>query len=451
MPTFLVLLLDTAFIAGAIELAAWIIGTYFFEGADVGFRGVTVSATAGLIAGAATSYLTGLHQPSLIIQRREVLLRSAVVGAATALAVLLASHLVWYQALGRTSILMAGVLTGVGVLSWRLIYARYIERGPRVRVAVLGDGDVERGLARSLGEVRHARFDVVGLLGDAATDAGESASPPTLGDYGAAAESCRTHTIDTVMVVGSASLGSAKQRALAELRVSGVEIRTAEIALMALLRRAPLEMVDDRWLLNLFEQLDQSRDRVKRVLDVAVSIAGLAGFAVLLPWLFILVKLDSPGPFFFSQARVGLGNRPFRLFKIRTMKVAPAGSGEQWAKQSDDRTTRIGRLLRRTRIDELPQFWNVLVGDMSVVGPRPEQPSIAADLETEISYFSYRHLVKPGITGWAQIHFGYAGTVEESRTKLAYDLYYVRHHTLVLDLDVMLRTFFVMLARIGSR
>lgn len=451
MPTFLVLLLDTAFIAGAIELAAWIIGTFFFEGADVGFRGVTVSATAGLITGAATSYLTGLHQPSLIIQRREVLLRSAVVGGATALAVLLASHLVWYQALGRTSIMMAGAMTAAAVLSWRLVYARFIERGPRVRVAVLGDGELERSLASSLAEVRHARFDVVGLLGDVPPSDAPSPSPPQLGSYAEAADACRAHDVDTVMVIGSAPLSPSKQRALAELRVAGVEIRTAEIALMALLRRTPLEMVDDRWLLNLFEQLDQSRDRVKRVLDVVVSALGLLGFGLLFPWLFVLVKLDSSGPFFFSQSRVGLGNRPFRLFKIRTMKVATAGSSEQWAKQSDDRTTRIGRLLRRTRIDELPQFWNVLVGDMSVVGPRPEQPSIAAELETEISYFSYRHLVKPGITGWAQIHFGYAGTVEESRTKLAYDLYYVRHHTLVLDLDVMLRTFFVMLARIGSR
>ena len=219
---------------------------------------------------------------------------------------------------------------------------------------------------------------------------------------------------------------------------------------MALQRRVPVELVDERWLLHLFEQLDTSRDRIKRVVDIAVATAGLAVLVALMPLLYVLVKLDSRGPFFFIQPRVGFGNRPFALFKIRTMRAVDYPS-EAWTADRDIRTTRVGRLLRRTRLDELPQFLNVLRGEMSVVGPRPEQPRIARRLEQQIQHFSYRHLVKPGITGWAQIHHGYAGTVAQSRTKLAYDLFYVRHHTLGIDLDIMLRTFFVMLARIGSR
>ncbi len=449
MPTLFILLLDAATIAGAIELPAWVPATWFFAGADVGFRGVTVSATAGLFAGVGASYLTGLHQPSLMIEFREVFLRSLLVGMATAMAVLLASHFVWYQALGRTTLVLIAAFSPAGVMLWRLLYARFLRHGPRVPVVVLGDGKRERTLAHMLSDVKHARYTVAGLLGNGADDVGDRI--PVLGPVEDAVAVCRAHGVGTVMVIGSSDLEPARRAALAALRVSGFQIDIAEATLMLLQRCVPLDLVDERWLLHLFEQLDQGRDRIKRVVDVAVAGVGLLVFAALLPVLWPLVKLTSTGPFFFAQVRVGLGNRPFKLYKIRTMTVAEDAPHEQWAAQADARTTAVGRFLRRSRLDELPQFWNVLRGDMSVVGPRPEQPAIAADLEKQISFFSYRHLVKPGITGWAQIHFGYAGSIDESRTKLAYDLFYVRHHTLSLDLDIMLRTAFVMLARIGSR
>ncbi len=446
MPPALLLLLDASFIALAVEVTAWILGTFLYPGADVGFRGVSVSATAGLLGGVATSYLTGLNRSSLVLHRKEVALRSLLVGMATSLGVLLASHFVWYQAVGRTMLLMVGAMSALSVFTWRIVYRRYLERGPRVRVAVLGDGPLQRGLLTTMLPDHHPQYEMVGLLG-------HSTDPElqTLGEIRDAVEACVRHRINVVTVVGSSPMGPEHHLALAELRVHGFELRTAEAMFMALEQRVPVEMIDERWLLNLFEQLDQTRDRVKRMLDVCVSAAGLAFFGLLFPFLYVLVRLDSPGPFFYSQARVGLGNREFRIYKVRTMKVAPRDADEQWAKSGDDRMTRLGRFLRRSRIDEMPQFWNVLQGDMAIVGPRPEQPKIAAELERTVNYFSYRHLVKPGITGWAQINHGYAASVDESRTKLSYDLYYVRHHTLALDLDIMLRTFFVMLARIGSR
>lgn len=451
MPTFVILLLDTGFIAAAIELTAWVVRQLFFHEANVGFQGVTVAATAGLLAGVTTSYLTGLHRPSLLVQRRETSWRSLLVGVATAMGVLVASHFVWYQALGRTALLLVGISSAAGVMLWRLVYARFLARGPRNRVVVLGNTDHDFALGQALSQVAHARYDVAGVFGERRPDASDSQTLPVLGPLDDAVELCQSEAINTVIVVGSASPSEAQHRALTKLRVSGVEIRTAEVTLMELQGQVPIDMVDERWLLNLFDQLDQGRDRVKRLLDIAVACLGLAVLGSLLPLLWVIVKLDSPGPLFFSQQRVGLGNRVFSVLKIRTMRVACAGAAQTWAQTGDKRTTVIGRLLRRTRIDELPQFWNVLRGEMSVVGPRPEQPAITTELEQQIDFFNYRHLVKPGITGWAQIHFGYAGSVEESRTKLGYDLYYVRHHTLLLDIDIMLRTFFVMVARIGSR
>lgn len=446
MPRALILVLDASFIALAVELTAWILGTFLYPGADVGFRGVTVSTTAGLLGGIATSYLTGLHQSSLVLLRKEVALRSMFVGGATSLGVLLASHFVWYQAVGRTMLVMVGAISALLVFSWRIVYGRYLLRGPRVRVAVLGDGALERGVLATMQQDRHPQYEMVGLLGHS-----EDPDIEVLGRIEDAVEACILHRINVITVVGSSPMGPQHHVALAKLRVHGFELRTAEAMYMALEQRVPMEMVDERWLLNLFEQLDQTRDRVKRMVDICVSAVGLAAFAVLFPLLYVLVRLDSPGPFFYAQERVCLGNRVFRIYKVRTMKVAPSHADELWASSDDARMTGLGRVLRRSRIDEMPQFWNVLRGDMSIVGPRPEQPAIAAELERSINYFSYRHLVKPGITGWAQINHGYAASVDESRTKLSYDLYYVRHHTLALDLDIMLRTFFVMLARIGSR
>jgi exopolysaccharide biosynthesis polyprenyl glycosylphosphotransferase len=446
MPAPLILLLDASFIALAVELTAWILGAFLFPGSDVGFRGVTVSATAGLLGGIATSYLTGLHQSSLVLHRKEVALRSLFVGAATALGVLLASHFVWYQALGRTMLLMVAATSALSVFAWRLVYGRYLQRGPRVRVAVLGDGPAEHALLAQLQGDKHPQYEMTGLLGRS-----QDPALSALGSIDDAVGACQREHVDIITVVGSSSMGPEHHEALAQLRVHGFELRTAEALFMALERRVPVDMVDERWLLGLFEQLDQTRDRVKRMVDICVSLLGLAFFGLLFPGLYLLVRLDSPGPFFYTQERVGLGNRVFRIFKVRTMKVAPPGADEQWAQSADARMTRLGRFLRRSRIDEMPQFWNVLRGDMSIVGPRPEQPKLAAELEASINFFSYRHLVKPGITGWAQINHGYAASVDESRTKLSYDLYYVRHHTLALDLDIMLRTFFVMLARIGSR
>jgi lipopolysaccharide/colanic/teichoic acid biosynthesis glycosyltransferase len=217
-------------------------------------------------------------------------------------------------------------------------------------------------------------------------------------------------------------------------------------------RQLPLDLVDTRWVLAAFEQIDRPLVRkLKRVIDLAVAGTGLVVLAALWPALWLLVRLDSPGPVLFAQERVGHRGRAFRLYKVRTMTHASAGAPARWARQGDARITRVGGVLRRLRIDELPQLWNVLRGDMSLVGPRPEQPAIVEELQRHIAFFDYRHLVKPGITGWAQIHQGYAASVEASAVKLSYDLYYVGRHSLAMDLDIILRTLFVMAARIGSR
>jgi exopolysaccharide biosynthesis polyprenyl glycosylphosphotransferase len=219
-----------------------------------------------------------------------------------------------------------------------------------------------------------------------------------------------------------------------------------------LLGRVPLELVPgDQVLSRLSEQLvfSQGYALAKRGLDLLVAI-GL-GLAVLptLPLIALAIKLDSPGPVFYTQDRVGLGGRIFRIYKFRTMRRDAERHGAVWASERDPRVTRIGRFLRLTRVDEIPQLWNVIRGDMTLVGPRPERPEFTADLARTLPGYDKRHVVKPGLTGWAQVCYRYASSVRDTKIKVEYDLYYIKHASLWLDMKILWRTIGVVLGMRG--
>lgn len=212
-------------------------------------------------------------------------------------------------------------------------------------------------------------------------------------------------------------------------------------------------------------------EKVRRAFDIVFATAALTVLSPIILLIAIVVKLDSPGPVLYRQLRIGLdqrnfsrtasqhgervvdlGGRPFMIHKFRTMRVdAEHKTGPVWATMDDMRTTRVGKFLRKYRLDEIPQFWDVLRGDMSVVGPRPERPNFVGKLRREIAEYSLRQSVRPGITGWAQVNQGYDQTVDDVRTKLEYDLEYVRRQSLWFDIHIMLKTLPVMLAREGAQ
>ena len=475
MPTVLVFLIDLLLAALAVEGAGWIVRLGFHPEATLGFSGTTVAAVAAAMTAALGCYLTGLHTPTLLIQRKQIIARVALVSLASALATLVIAYFIWYQPIGRTGIGLIGALSFVLLSTWRLAYGRFLATGPRIPMVVLGTGPIERRFAQRLNSLSHTRYVIRGFISGgeleflhAASAAecepppsrsvvlGESVAtdvpmPPELGRIEDVVAVCQREGIVHAVIVGVSGLSPAQVRAMSQLQAHGVRVHTAGNIWMNVALQVPIDMVDARWVLNTFEQLDRPGVlAAKRLLDLGVAALGLSLFGLMLPLLWLVHKLDSPGPFFYSQDRVGAGGQLFRVHKIRTMRVADDRE-QRWAAQTDDRTTRYTRMLRRLRIDEFPQFWNVIRGEMSLVGPRPEQPKIVEQLEQDIPYFGYRHLVKPGITGWAQIHQGYAASVDESAIKLSYDLYYVGRLSVLMDLDIMLRTAFVMLARIGSR
>jgi exopolysaccharide biosynthesis polyprenyl glycosylphosphotransferase len=190
---------------------------------------------------------------------------------------------------------------------------------------------------------------------------------------------------------------------------------------------------------------------VKRVMDMALALLMLLVTSPILPLIALAIRLDTPGPIFFKQVRVGRGGKIFKIMKFRSMRQdAEANTGAVWAIDGDSRITRVGRFLRKSRLDEIPQLWNVLVGDMSFVGPRPERPEFDEELEREIPFYRARRAVRPGLTGWAQVSYGYGNTLRDALRKVEYDLYYIKNESLYLDLLIMLRTVSVVL-KLGGK
>jgi lipopolysaccharide/colanic/teichoic acid biosynthesis glycosyltransferase len=179
---------------------------------------------------------------------------------------------------------------------------------------------------------------------------------------------------------------------------------------------------------------------MKRMLDLIIAVSALIILSPILGIALILIGLESGFPLFYIQARTGYLGKPYSMIKLRTMKDGAEGDGAQWAKKKDSRVTKIGKFLRNWRVDEIPQFWNIIMGQMSVVGPRPERPEFQADLKDKVPFWYARNLVKPGLTGWAQIRFSYASDLSESEEKLSYDLYYLKHASFALDMEIILST-----------
>ena len=198
-------------------------------------------------------------------------------------------------------------------------------------------------------------------------------------------------------------------------------------------------------------RIRRSQQFARQIVSMCAAAIGLLSFLPFFPFVVLLVRLSSKGPIFFQQTRVGMGGRNFSVYKFRTMFTDAEASGAKWATKHDPRVTSFGMFMRKTRIDEIPQLWNVLRGDMGFVGPRPERPEFVPWLSEQLPFYSLRHLIRPGLTGWAQVRYGYGATLAEAREKLEYDLYYVKHMSLGLDLLIMFETIKTILHRRGSQ
>jgi len=325
--------------------------------------------------------------------------------------------------------------------------------GLKKRVLILGDGNLAHDLARVLVYDRSHRYDVVGFLsGKQSRVARRMAYPAVIGTVDQLFEISEQFRVQAIAVCVEDRRGSMPLESLLDVKSMGIEVVDGHRMYEEECGRLSIDELKPSFLI--FSSGFKRKPVImllKRIGDIGGALIGLAFLAPLMSIIALCIKWDSPGPVLYRQTRVGLHGYPYVLLKFRSMRQDAEEDGVKWAQLGDDRVTPFGYWLRKLRLDELPQFINVLKGEMSLVGPRPERPHFVQDLRKEIPYYDLRHTVRPGITGWAQTCFQYAASLEDSHVKLQYDLYYVKNLSLWLDLKILFHTIQVVLLGSGAR
>ncbi|MEJ5241843.1 MAG: sugar transferase [Anaerolineales bacterium] len=331
-------------------------------------------------------------------------------------------------------------------LLWRLLYIRiYATQGLMRRVLIVGAGKAGQTLLQAYRQITPPPFQLIGFIDDDPQKIGqEIAGMPVLGNSRDLPEIIERHRVSEIIVAITGEMQGETFQTLLDLQEQGIEVTRMPTIYEELLGRVPVQHLESDWLIRSF--VDEARvsgfyELSKRLLDILGGLIGMALFLLMWPFVALAIYLESGRPILFAQARAGRGGKPFIMYKFRTMVPDAEADGQpRLAEANDPRVTRVGAFLRRTRLDEFPQFFNILRGEMSLVGPRAERPELVAKFQRQIPFYRARLLVKPGLTGWAQINYGYASTVEETLVKLEYDLYYIKHRSLLMDLVILLRT-----------
>ena len=321
------------------------------------------------------------------------------------------------------------------------------------RLLILGTGEFAKELAQVLLAKRKPGYKVIGFLDRDPKRIGEPlVNPGIIGAYTDLFEIVERHSVTKIAICLDDRRGEMPVETLLDFKAIGIEVVEGHALYEQETGRMSIDLVKPSALI--FSAGFRRRAMLmglKRTMDCLIALLGLLVLGPLVAVVALLLKFDSPGPVFYKQTRVGRMGVPFTLWKIRSMHTAAEESGVQWAAQDDPRITRLGRWLRRWRLDELPQLINVLKGEMSLVGPRPERPAFVKKLRGAIPYYDLRHTLRPGITGWAQIKFRYGASIQDAHVKLQYDLYYLKNLSLALDFRILLRTIRVVLLGAGAR
>jgi sugar transferase (PEP-CTERM system associated) len=323
----------------------------------------------------------------------------------------------------------------------------------RKRVLILGSGFLAKDLCQVLLSRRRRFLEVVGFLDGDNSRVGERlVNPCIIGTLDQLFECVERYQVTTIAVCLEDRRAVLPIQTLLDLKCMGVDVVDGHQMYEEESRRLSIDLLKPSALVFSTGFRRRALAMVfKRLTDLVISGVGLIALALFFAIIGILIKLDSPGPVFYRQMRVGLRGRPFIIWKFRSMRQDAESQGPRWATLEDPRVSRIGRWLRKWRIDELPQLINVFMGDMSLVGPRPERPVFVQELRNTIPYYDLRHTVRPGLTGWAQIRFRYGASSEDAHVKLQYDLYYVKNFSLAFDMRILMETIRVVAQGLGAR
>ncbi|MBN2385477.1 MAG: sugar transferase [Anaerolineales bacterium] len=338
------------------------------------------------------------------------------------------------------------VLASLLTLMWRLVYIG-IFAGPAFmrRVLIIGAGKAGQTLVRAYREIWPPPFYLVGFLDDSASKVGSQINGyPVLAGSDQLLAIVEKESVSDLVVAITGEMRGMTFQTILDAQEHGLEVVPMPTAYEELTRRVPVHHLESEWLLRSF--VDQARvsgfyEISKRMLDLLGGLVGVLLCILLFPLISLLILIDTGFPITYKQIRSGKGGKPFYVYKFRTMHQDAEKDGKvRLTEKKDARITRVGTFLRRTHLDEFPQFFNVLRGEMSLIGPRSERPEWIAEFQKQIPFYRARLLVKPGVSGWAQVNYGYTATVQEMAIKLEYDLYYIKHRNLMMDLSIILRT-----------
>jgi len=437
------------FIQG-LGLAAWF---HFYE--SQGYQGLLPLGLRWLVLALivlSTTYLVELYSFDRHFSRKAMFLR-ILTSLALSLALLLTLYY-FHPELGIDYRQFTPVLLGFGVCQfiWHERYPLLMHaRGVAKNVLILGVGP----LARQVGCILEGSACNYVLAGYVQSPGEQVAVPEQeiLSGVDHLYETAHNRHIEKIVISLSERRGRLPVAELLQCRFHGIEVVDAVSFHEETTGQLLVDYAHPAWFIysNGF-RITNLKKLTKRLFDVGAAMCGLLMVMPSFPLIALAIKLDSPGPIFFSQDRVGENEQVFRVYKFRTMcRDAEKATGAVWARTNDARITRIGHWLRKSRLDELPQLFNVLKGDMSLVGPRPERPEFVRQLQEQVPYYAKRHLIKPGLTGWAQVRFPYGASVADALEKLKYDLYYMKHYTPAMDLLILLETVKVVLFGRGGR
>jgi sugar transferase (PEP-CTERM system associated) len=445
--TVILILCEALLVGGSFVLASVIVlGANAFNvlGHDHGILKIAALTVCTILA----SYYFDLYEPQHVSARWEIYFRLLLVLGCLAFALSAIVYIFPGAAIARFVFLLGLILVVAALIAWRSAFEWISGHAVfQERVYVLGEGERANSIIETIREHREAGMVVVGW--DAPTlDKDERRKT-----FATAVERIASETsIDRIVIALDERRGELPVDGLLSMRFRGVTVEEVGSVLERLTGKLQLDGLRPSDLLFCEGfRMKPSQQFLLRVASTLVAAIGLILFLPLFPFVVLLVRLSSPGPVFFRQERVGLNGKIFNVYKFRTMGVNAEAEGAQWAKKNDPRVTPVGQFMRKSRLDEVPQLWNVLKGDMSFVGPRPERPEFVSWLAKELPFYDVRNMIRPGLTGWAQIRYGYGANLEESREKLAYDLYYVKHQTLGLDLLIMFETIKTIIRRRGAQ
>jgi sugar transferase (PEP-CTERM system associated) len=394
------------------------------------------------------SHLFDLYDSSSLSAKSDHAFRLLMVLGVVALALAALGKIFPNVLPGNLSAFWGLIILTFTLFGWRAAYSWLVQRPfLRERVYVLGTGERAQRLVRGLRERSALGIDVVGWTGDVEGELTRDTAASHLMGL------TRGRGLDRVIVAMPDRRGTLPVEQLLDLRLGGVKVEEATSWLERISGRIEVEQLYPSWLIFAEGFRFSGFFRmVRRGLNFLVALIGTVISLPLLPFIVLAVKLDSLGPVLYRQQRVGRRGAIFYCYKFRTMRVdAEADTGATWASDDDPRITRVGKILRFLRLDEIPQLWCVLKGDMHFVGPRPERPEFVEWLSREIPYYGVRHVVRPGITGWAQVQYKYGNTLEDAREKLQYDLFYIKNASLGLDLLITFQTIKIVLLGRGAK